>query len=69
MEKLGIVLLTVGTVCAVWSALMPSIFTISKFGFREGSEEDKRVLTVAGLLGSVVIVLLVYGVWLLYFKR
>jgi formate/nitrite transporter FocA (FNT family) len=69
MEKLGIVFLAVGTIFAIWSALMPSIFTISKFGIREGTEEDKQALLIAGILASIIIGLVVWSVWSIYFRR
>ena len=68
-EQVGVVLLFIGTAFAIWSAFMPSGMTIGKFGLREGTEEDKRDLTVAGILALIVIGLTGVGVYMVYFRK
>ena len=68
MEKLGIILLGVGTICAVWSAFMPSLMTIVKFGIIEGTETDKTTLIIAGILATLMSAGIIYAIWRLYFR-
>ena len=69
MEKIGVIFLGIGTMFAIWSAFMPSVMTITKFGLREGTDEDKRALLIAGVIALVICLFVVYGIWILYFKK
>ena len=68
-EQMGVILLFIGTGFAIWSAFMPSGMTIGKFGLREGTEDDKRDLMVAGVLALIVIFAVAFGVYLIYFRK
>ena len=67
-QTLGLILLGVGTICAIWSALCPSAFTIAKFGFREGTEEDKEVLKESMVIAVLIIAAVIIGMWLVFKK-
>jgi len=65
-EKFGVLLLLVGTIAGVWSAFMPSLMTIGKFGLREGTQEDRVDLWRGAVGFSVVTGLLILGAWKVY---
>jgi len=63
--KLGLALMTVGTIGAIWSSVNPSYFTIKKFGV---TEDDKKLIYQGMAIAAFLIILLLVGIWLVFRK-
>jgi hypothetical protein len=61
--KLGLALMTVGTVAGIWSSVNPSYFTIRKFGV---TDDDKRLIYEGVLIAIALIVVTLVGVWMVF---
>lgn len=62
-EKIGLALMTVGTVTAIWSSVNPSYFTIKKFGI---TEQDKKLIYQGFAIGIIIIAVMLIGVWIVF---
>lgn len=62
-QKFGIALMVIGTSFGIWSAVNPSYFTIRKFGV---SKEDMALVEQGFIIGAIIIMLLVVGVWMVF---
>ena len=62
-SNLGLALMGIGTVGAIWSSVNPSYFTIKKFGI---TDQDKRIIYQGFGIGIVLIVIMLIGIYLVF---
>lgn len=62
-QDIGLALMTVGTIGAIWSSVNPSYFTIKKFGI---TEDDKTLIYQGMAIGIVLIIVMLLGIWMVF---
>ena len=67
--QIGLGLLLVGTLAGLWSAFNPSYFTIRKFGYREGTEEDRQDLERGFQMFALTGAAVVLGTYLVFYAN